>query len=329
MAPGARLWPVKVLNRQGSGSWAVVIAGIDWVAAHASSIEVANMSLGGGKSQAVNDAVAGAVDAGVTMVVAAGNDSANAANYSPASEPSAITVSALADFNGLPGGGAASTCYPDVDDTFAGFSNYGTGVDIIAPGVCITSTNNNSTTLRTISGTSMATPHVAGAAALLRSMGKSRATTESELKSSGNLNWTSSDDPDGVKERLLDVSDATVFTPTMVAGPGGGGGTNAPPTASFTSSCTNLACGFTSTSTDPDGSIASYSWNFGDGTTSTAANPDHTYAAAGSYPVTLTVTDNGGASGTTTQSVTVSAATSGPTFSGSAHRLPGSPGTPP
>jgi subtilisin family serine protease len=136
---------VKVLNRQGSGTWSVV---------------------------------------------AAGNDSANVPGYSPASEPSAITVSALADFNGLPDGGAASTCYPDTDDTFAGFSNYGSGVDLIVPGVCITSTNNNSTTLRTISGTSMATPHVAGAAALLRSMGKSRATTESELKSSGNTGWS-------------------------------------------------------------------------------------------------------------------------------------------
>ncbi len=326
VAPGARLWPVKVLNRRGSGSWSVVIAGIDWVAAHAAQIEVANMSLGGGKSQAVNGAVAGAVEAGVTMVVAAGNDSANIANYSPASEPKAITVSALADFNGLPGGGAASTCYPDQDDTFAGFSNYGTGVDIIAPGVCITSTNNNSTALRTISGTSMATPHVAGAAALLRSMGRTVSQTDALLKSSGNQGW--SGDPDGSHEPLLDVHDAGIFAPALVAGSAGGGGggggtTNQPPTASFTSSCTDLACSFDgSGSSDPDGAVASYSWDFGDGGSSLVENPSHTYAVGGSYLVTLTVTDNNGATGPVSQTVTVAAPTGGLTFTGSSSQGP-------
>jgi PKD repeat protein len=87
---------------------------------------------------------------------------------------------------------------------------------------------------------------------------------------------------------------------------GGGGGTNQPPTAAFTSSCSALSCGFTSTSSDPDGTIAAYAWNFGDGTTSTAQNPSHTYGAAGSYTVTLTVTDNQGATGTVSHSVTVS-----------------------
>lgn len=314
VAPGARLWPVKVLNQNGSGSWSEVIAGIDWVAAHASQIEVANLSLGGGKSQAVNDAVKGAVTAGVTMVVAAGNDSKDVANYSPASEQTAITVSALADFNGLAGGGAASTCYPDIDDRFAGFSNYGTGVDLIAPGVCITSTNNNSTTLRTISGTSMATPHVAGAAALLRSMGKDVATTDSVLKTSGNQGW--SGDPDTNHEPLLDVSNATVFAPKMIAGPAGGGGTtNQPPTPSFTFSCTDLACSFNGGgSTDPDGTIASYSWSFGDSATGSGVTASHSYATGGTYTVTLTVTDNVGATGSTTQPVPVSAPTSGPTF---------------
>lgn len=88
---------------------------------------------------------------------------------------------------------------------------------------------------------------------------------------------------------------------------GGGGGTNQAPTAAFTSSCADLVCSFTDTSTDPDGSVASRSWDFGNGQTSTAANPSVTYAAAGTYPVTLKVTDNGGATATTTKNVTVTA----------------------
>jgi PKD repeat protein len=92
---------------------------------------------------------------------------------------------------------------------------------------------------------------------------------------------------------------------------GGGGGTNQAPTATFTSSCTNLACSFTDTSTDPDGTIASRTWDLGNGQTSTAANPNVTYAAGGTYPVTLKVTDNGGATATTTKNVTVTAGSGG------------------
>ena len=99
-------------------------------------------------------------------MVAAGNDSADASGSAPAAYDEVITVSALADFNGQPGGGAASTCRADVDDTFADFSNYGADVDIIAPGVCINSTVPGGGYDNTYSGTSMASPHVAGGAAL-------------------------------------------------------------------------------------------------------------------------------------------------------------------
>ena len=111
---------------------------------------VANMSLGGGASQAVDDAVAGAVSKGVTMVVAAGNSNANACNYSPARAPSAITVGATTN-----------------TDARASYSNYGTCLDLFAPGSGITSAwNTSDIAINTISGTSMASPHVTGVAAL-------------------------------------------------------------------------------------------------------------------------------------------------------------------
>src|SRR5439155_377131 len=88
---------------------------------------------------------------------------------------------------------------------------------------------------------------------------------------------------------------------------------NQPPTAAFTSSCSALTCSFTSTSSDPDGSISAYSWTLGDGATSTAQNPSHTYAAGGTYTVTLTVTDNQGATGTTSHGVTVTQPNQPPT----------------
>jgi subtilisin family serine protease len=217
VAPGARIWPVKVLNALGSGFNSDVICGIDYVNAHADEIEVANMSLGGAgtddgacgatSGDAMHAAICSTVDSGVTFVVAAGNETADAATSTPAAYDEVVTVSALADFDGQAGGGAAPTCRADEDDTFASFSNYGADVDVIAPGVCITSTWMGGG-YDTISGTSMASPHVAGGAALYAATnpGATPAQVQSALESAGSSDWDNSDDLDGTKEPLLDVS---------------------------------------------------------------------------------------------------------------------------
>ncbi|MGW0785656.1 S8 family peptidase [Streptomyces sp. NPDC002913] len=150
VAKAVRLVAVRVLNCSGSGTTANVIAGYDWVAANAQLPAVANVSIGGSASDAKDAAVAGMVDAGVTVAVSAGNDATDACDQSPAREPSAITV--------------ASTTSTD---TRSSFSNYGTCVDIFAPGSSITSLGHSSDTTTAVkSGTSMATPHITGAAAL-------------------------------------------------------------------------------------------------------------------------------------------------------------------
>ncbi|MFI2432290.1 S8 family peptidase [Streptomyces sp. NPDC018693] len=218
VAPGARLWPVQVLSPWGTGSTSSVVCGIDYVTRNADRIDVANMSLGGAgtddgncgrtNQDAMHQAICASVARGVTYAVAAGNSHADARSTVPAAYDEVITVSALADFDGKPGGLSGPTCRADQDDTFADFSNYGADIDLIAPGTCIRSTYLNGG-YATMSGTSMAAPHVAGGAALYRATHPtaSPATVKAALRAAGSLNWSwPSQDGDAVKERLLNVS---------------------------------------------------------------------------------------------------------------------------
>ncbi|MDT8323727.1 MAG: S8 family serine peptidase [Bacteroidota bacterium] len=150
VAKNVTLKSVRVLDCNGSGTISGVIAGVDWVAQNAVAPAVANMSLGGSASSALDAAVAGATTQGITFVVSAGNNNRDACQFSPAREPTAITVGATGS-----------------DDKRASYSNYGSCVDIFAPGTSITSAYYTSASAyATMSGTSMAAPHVAGVAAL-------------------------------------------------------------------------------------------------------------------------------------------------------------------
>jgi aqualysin 1 len=151
VAKNVHLIAVRVLDASGSGTFAQVIAGVDWVTAdHTTRPAVANMSLTGSVSASLDAAVRNSIADGVTYCVAAGNSGANVSNFSPADVAEAITVGAT-----------------NINDVWASFSNFGAGVDILAPGVNVTSAwNTSNTATNTISGTSMATPHVCGASAL-------------------------------------------------------------------------------------------------------------------------------------------------------------------
>ena len=288
VAKAVTLVPVRVLNCNGSGTTSGVIAGVDWVTGEKKNNQsipmVANMSLGGGASSALDTAVANSVRAGVVQVVAAGNGNRggredDACKYSPAREPLALTISATSN-----------------TDTKASWANYGTCVDLFAPGVGITSAwYTGASDTRKISGTSMAAPHVAGGVALYLSENTDAtpAQVEAAIESNATADVVKSAGS-GSPNLLLYTGDDTATPPPNTA-----------PTADFTFSCTDLSCSFADTSTVSDGTIDSWSWDFGDGTSSIAQNPEHDYSEANTYLVWLTVTDDQGESASVSKSVSV------------------------
>jgi subtilisin family serine protease len=267
MAKQASIVPVRVLGCNGSGTTSGVIAGMDWVAGHANgAAAVANLSLGGGASTAMDAAVASLHAAGVTVVVAAGNSNANACNYSPARAPDAVTVGATTS-----------------SDSRASYSNFGRCLDLFAPGSSITSAYHTSATATaTLNGTSMAAPHVAGAAALLLSqrpaLSPAEVATAIVADATGNVvGLAGSDSPN-----LLLYSDPTNLTPPPPPGP---------TPASITT--TSLEAGtrnvFYSTTLTAAGGTGSHTWSL---------------ASESSLPAGLGLAANGTISGTPTTAQT-------------------------
>jgi subtilisin family serine protease len=274
VAKSVTLHGVRVLDCSGSGSSSGVIAGIDWVTANHIAPAVANMSLGGGASSSLDSAINISAAKGVVYVVAAGNSNADACNYSPARATGAITV-------------GAST----KSDARSSFSNWGSCVDVFAPGSGIASTwHSSDTSVKTISGTSMASPHVAGVVALLLDGGVSAANMPATIKQIATqdvLSGVGTGSPNLLLHALYDGSEppADDVPPPVID--------NEPPQASFMTTIIAYTVIFTDTSSDSDGQVSNWYWDFGDGTNSTDKYPpQHTYSGNGNYTVQLTVSDD-------------------------------------
>lgn len=321
VAPGARLWAVKVLDASGSGYLSDVIAGVDWVTQNANQIEVANMSLSAtGKSDTFRIAIQNSVAAGVVHVVAAGNDSTdiygNDGTFNtnddiiPAAYPEVATISAMADSDGQPGGAGGNTSYGQ-DDSFATFSNFshgvvggnpvfspGAAIDLLLPGVDIYSTYKDGG-YATGSGTSMASPHAAGLVALYIAA-NDRATAAAgvyairQVLIDGGVAQTSPQgltqltDPDVNWENIGwgDTEPTGPQPPIANAGPD-------QTVSDADGGGSEIVTLDGSGSSDADGTIESYEWDTnGDGLTDLQGVTVDTMFAVGSHTVTLTVTDN-------------------------------------
>ncbi len=283
VAKQANVVPVRVLNCFGSGSTSAVIAGVDWVAGNHQKPAVANLSLGGFTSTALDTAVANAVDAGVTMVVAAGNDNANACNGSPNRVPEALTVGATTR-----------------QDQRSSFSNFGACVDLFAPGSDITSAwYQSDTQTASLNGTSMAAPHAAGAAALY--LGANPSAT-----------------PDAVNVALVDdtvtgaISNAGNQSPNRLLQitQQDSSGIDRLPTAAFTADCVGTVCELDASGSSDDVAVAAWDWSLGDGNVASGEQITHDYGVDGEFTVTLTVTDTANQTGSTDQTLSVGTDTS-------------------
>ena len=301
VAKAAELVSVRVLDCTGTGATSGVIAGVDWVTAHRLLPAVANMSMAGSQSSALTTAIQNSIKAGVVYAVAAGNSGGDACNYSPASTPEVLTVGATSNSDG-----------------FAGFSNSGGCVDLFAPGsTIITAGYQTDSTSLVTSGTSIASPFVAGVAATYLSVNPS--ATPAEVVSAivgGATPDVVKSLPAGTPNRLLYASlaepaqppsdpvplpDSAPPPPADTAGaplPPSSPPVDQAPKAMFSWSCRRGRCTFDASASTDDHGITGYDWSYGDGSSGSSAGgvatASHTYALAGTYTVTLTVTDAAG-----------------------------------
>ncbi|MEA2518138.1 MAG: hypothetical protein QOF49_218, partial [Chloroflexota bacterium] len=320
VAPGVRLWAVKILDDTGDGLLSWYVCGLDWIASQHDPLdpsrprfESVNMSVakygrddqncGNTNKDILHQAICRLVASGVTVVAAAGNDGASSSVRVPAAYNEVITVSALADSDGKAGGLGGNRCFSwgtyDIDDTIADFSNYGSDVDLIAPGKCIWSTVPGG--YKYSSGTSMAAPHVAGAAALLKA--SRPRLTPSEVKEAlqylGNMGWKTGTDPDSFHEKLLDASRiGPRGTFSIAAGSALVGGNGGPARVAITisRSTTSFERIRLAATGLPTGATASFDaisvYGFGSATSTLTVNmPPAT--ASGTYHVTVTGDEHG------------------------------------
>lgn len=281
VAKAVNLVGIKVLNCEGRGANSAVIKGIEWaVSDRGNKPAVANLSLVSGANNAVDDATRNAIKKGLVMVLASGNKNRDACNASPARTKEAITVNAS-----------------DKADKRSTFSNYGKCTDIFAPGTSITSAwKDSDTATRTISGTSMAAPHVAGGVALL--LEDNNSATPAQIADTLYKNAT--------KDKIANIGAGSTNRLLFTAVKDDGGGQNKAPKASFTYKRKGLKVSLKDQSTDSDGRITKWNWDFGNGETSSKQNPVVNYRSKGTYTIKLTVTDNGGKTNSTSQSINVS-----------------------
>lgn len=313
VAKAVTLHSIRVLDCVGSGANSGVVAGIDWVIAHKVSPAVINMSLGSPFDQALNDATQRAVNAGITVVTAAGNSAVDGCSNSPGGAPSALNV-------------GASTSL----DVQASFSNFGSCVDLYAPGYIVYSAfSTTDDTYGAASGTSMASPHVAGAAALYLQAHPTASPSEvtAALLSGATANVLSGLGA-GSPNRLLFVNPSAPAPPPPPApapappppppppapapapAPPPAPPVDNPPNASFTASCpgNRSTCTFDASASTDDRGIVAFQWSFGDLTAQlvkTSSVVTHVYPSKGTYNVTLTVTDAANHSSSTQKSVTI------------------------
>lgn len=291
IAKKAKLVPVRVLGCDGSGTNQGVIDGINFVAGKATPKAVANMSLGGAASAAVDQAVANAVTAGTVMAVAAGNENADACGVSPARAPLAITVGATA-----------------INDSRSVFSNFGTCVDLSAPGTDITSAwMANDTDMKTISGTSMATPHVAGAIAAYRAANPTATPAQVATAITGKAFTGKITDVKGSPNLLLNTRFVDVTAPvSAIMSPADG----ATVSSSFTVSVSATDANLVSVQLTVDGAVL-------DTKTAPPYEFQVTNLPKGTHTLSVTSKDFAELATTTTSNVTVAGTTTGGDGNGS------------